>query len=61
MHIKYWACMVYMPDLMGIFISGLYYAITCEVEIAVVFCIYMYVHICMQNVQSVCSCRIFAM
>ena len=34
MHIRYWEYVAYMPNLMDIFVSGTYFAITCEVEVA---------------------------
>ena len=34
-HIMHWAYMAYVPSLIGIDYSGVYFAITCEVEVAV--------------------------
>ena len=50
LHIKYWSCMAYMPNLMGIFVSGIYSGLTCEVEAAVG---YGVAYVC-KNVGSIC-------
>ena len=42
MHIKYWVYVRYMLNLVGIFVSGTYSIITCEVEVAVG-CVLVYI------------------
>ena len=49
MPIKHLIYKAYMPNLMGIFVSDTYLAVTCEVDIAAGF---LLVNLC-QNVQSI--------
>ena len=54
--IKYLMYMAYIPNLLGIFVSITYYAITCVAETAVG-CILAYK---CKNVGSICQCRMLA-
>ena len=48
--------MASMPNLVGIFVSGTYLTITCEVEVAIG-CVLTYIY---KNIGSVCSCCMLA-
>ena len=50
--LKYMAYMAHMPNLVGIFVSGTYSAITCEIEVVVD---YILGYKC-TNIGSICPC-----
>ena len=56
MPIKCFACVTHVPSLVGIIISHIYLAITCEVDNAVG---YTLGHLC-KNVESIYPCSILA-